>query len=333
MTHPAIPEPILDPDLPIIDPHHHLWDGTPLAPDSGAYLLPQFLEDIGSGHRIEGTVFVEAHSMYRADGPEEFKPVGEVEFANGVAAMSASGRYGRAGVCAGIVAYADLRLGERAVDVLQALLAAGGGRVRGIRNLNATDADPSIYRAPRTPGLLLDAQFRKGFAYLAPLGLSFDAWMHHTQLQDVIDLAREFPDTTLIVDHTGGPLRIGRYASRLEQSYAEWRNAVERLALCPNVVMKLGGLGMRFLGLPARYAGADSSTFLAAHWRPYIEPCIEAFSPARCMFESNFPVDRLTASYAVLWNAFKRVSESYTKGERTELFSGTASRTYRLDSR
>ncbi len=245
--------------------------------------------------------------------------------------MSASGRYGPVRVCAGIVGYADLRLGKRVTEVLEALAAAGGKRLRGIRNMNATDTDKSIYPVPRPPRLLLDAQFRAGFAQLAPRGLSFDAWVHHTQLDEVIDLARAFPQTTIIFDHTGGPLRIGRYASRLEQSYADWRGAIERLSRCPNIVMKLGGLGMRFLGLPRRESGGDWSTFLAAQWRPFIEPCVEAFSPSRCMFESNFPVDRLTCSYAVLWNAFKRLAQQYSPAEKAELFRNTAARIYRLD--
>jgi L-fuconolactonase len=331
VTHLANTEPILEPELAIIDPHHHLWDGTPLVPNSGTYLFAEFLEDLATGHRIEATVFVEAHSMYRADGPQAFKPVGEVEFANGVAAMSASGRYGRVRVCAGIVGYADLRLGEQVGDVLEALVAAGGQRLRGVRNIGATDTDVSIYPVPRPPRLLLDAQFRAGFAHLARLGLSFDAWIHHTQLDEVIDLAQAFPATTVIVDHVGGPLRIGRYASRLEQSYADWKRDIERLAQCPNVVMKLGGLGMRFLGLPKREAGADSSTFLATQWRPFIEPCIEAFSPWRCMFESNFPVDRLTCSYGLLWNAFKRLAQQYSPTEKAQLFRNTAARVYRLE--
>jgi L-fuconolactonase len=324
------PEATLEPDLAIIDPHHHLWDGTPLVPNSGTYLFAQFLEDLGSGHRIEATVFVEAHSMYRAQGPEAFKPVGEVEFANGVAAMSASARYGRARVCAGIVGHADLRLGDSVRGVLDGLAAAGGGRLRGIRNISATDADESIYAAPRPPGLLLDARFRAGFAHLAPHGLTFDAWMHHPQLDELVDLAQTFPETTVIVDHVGGPLRIGRYASDPQQSYADWKRAILRLARCPNVVMKLGGLGMRFLGLPKRETGGNSSQSLAREWRPFIEPCVEAFSPRRCMFESNFPVDALTCDYGVLWNAFKRLARQYTPAEKTELFWGTAARVYRL---
>jgi L-fuconolactonase len=325
------PEPVLEPDLPIVDPHHHLWDGSPLAPDAARYLLPELIEDIASGHRIEATVFVEAQSMYRTAGPEAMRPVGEVEFANGMAAMAASGRYGPTRVAAGIVGYADLALGAAVDEVLKALARAGGGRLRGIRNMSATDADPSIYPRPRPPGLLRDERFRAGFARLAAFDLCFDAWVHHTQLGEVLDLAREFPGTTLVVDHTGGPLRIGRHASSAADVYAEWKSGIERLARCPNVVMKLGGLGMRFLGLPTRRVGGDSSSLLAAEWRPFIEPCIEAFSPARCMFESNFPPDGRTCSYRVLWNAFKRLTGACSETERSALFKQTACRIYRLE--
>jgi predicted TIM-barrel fold metal-dependent hydrolase len=307
-----------------------LWDGTPLVPGSGTYLLNEFLADIDTGHRVDATVYVEVASMYRADGPESLRPVGEVEFANGVAAMSASGRYGRARVGAGIVGYADLTLGDRVTDVLEALVAAGNGRLRGVRNMSATDADRSIYPAPRPEGLLRDASFRAGFARLASFGLTFDAWLHHPQLDEVIDLAREFPETSIIVDHAGGPLRIGRYASCLEQSYADWKSAIERLARCPNISMKLGGLGMRYLGMPGRDAGGDSSAFLAAKWRPLIEPCIEAFGTSRCMFESNFPVDRHTCSYPVLWNAFKRITSQCSASEKADLYRETAARVYHL---
>jgi L-fuconolactonase len=323
---------VLEPDLPIVDPHHHLWDGTPLVPESGTYLLAEYLEDLGSGHRIEASVFVEAHSMYRACGPEELRPVGEVEFANGVAAMSASGRYGPTRVCTGIVGHADLRLGDRVAGVLEALVRAGGGRLRGIRHMTATDADGSIYESPRPPGLMLDPGFRAGVSRLASFGLSFDTWAHHTQLDEVIDLARRSPETTLIVNHAGGPLRIGRHAARPEEAYADWRRGIERLARCPNTIMKLGGLGMRFLGFPTPASGAHTAASLAALWRPYLDPCIQAFSPARCMFESNFPVDRRTCTYRVLWNAFKTLAAGCSPAEKDALFKGTATRIYRLVS-
>lgn len=324
-----MPEPVLEPDLPIIDSHHHLWDGTPWVPDSRTYLVPELLADLQSGHRIEATVFVEAHAMYRAAGPEEMRPVGEVEFANRVAAMSASGRYGRPGICAGIIGHADLLLGERVDLVLEALSRAGGHRLRGIRYMAATD--PTVYPSPRPPGLLLDPRFRAGYSRLAAFGLSFDAWVHHPQLDDVVDLARRFPDTPIIVNHAGGPLRIGYHASRLAEAHTEWAGAAERLARCPNIAMKLGGLGMRYLGFPTRESGERTSTVLATEWRPYIEPLIQAFSPARCMFESNFPVDRRTCSYRILWNTFKHLAAGYSKSEKSALFKDTAARVYRLE--
>jgi predicted TIM-barrel fold metal-dependent hydrolase len=323
-------EAVLEPDLEIIDAHHHLWDGTALVPGSGTYLLPEFLADILTGHRIRATVFVEVEAMYREDGPEALRPVGEVEFANGVAAMCASGRYGRTRVCAGIVGFADLCLGQEAVAVLEALIAAGNGRLRGIRHMGAADADAVINRAGRRLGLLQDQRFRAGFSQLAPLGLSFDAWQYHPQLADVVDLARAHPETTIVVDHTGGPLRIRGYAASLDTEYRDWKRSIERLAACPNVVMKLGGLGMRVFGLPPFEDRIARSQFLAAQWRPYIEPCIEAFGVGRCMFESNFPVDKPSCSYAVLWNAFKRLAAGSSAAEKAALFSDTAARVYRL---
>jgi len=238
-------EELLDPTRPIVDPHHHLWDR-----GGQRYLIEELAADLGSGHNVVATVYVEARSMYRAGGPEPLRPVGEVEFANGAAAMSASGGYGPAAICAGIVGHANLLLGESARAVLEAEIAAGGGRFRGIRHSSAWDADPDVagMYALRPKGLLLDAGFRKGFACLAPLGLSFDAWLFHPQIGELADLARAFPDTPIVLDHCGGPIGVGSYGNRREEVFTGWKASILDIAKCPNVVVKLGGLAMRLLG-------------------------------------------------------------------------------------
>ena len=273
--------------------------------------------------------------MYRTRGPAALQSVGEVEFANGMAAMAASGAFGDIGVCAGIVGSVDLRLGDAAKDVLLAHIQAGGGRYRGIRAKGVVyDEDPEIL-GPNfggTPHLMLDAKFREGFRHLEPLGLCYDAWQLEYQLGELIDLARAFPDTQIIVNHVGGPFGLGRYSGRTEQRFAHWRENISALARCPNVAMKLGGLGMPTCALPSSFApGPPSSIDLARDWRPYIETCIEAFGADRCMFESNFPVDAATASYPVIWNAFKRIVGSASRTEKAALFSETARRIYRID--
>jgi len=322
-------EEILEPDLPIVDPHHHLVDRA----NTGRYLLPELLADTGSGHNITATVYLEWLSMYRADGPVLLRPVGEVEFANGVGAISASETYGKTKVCAGIVAYADLMLGAPVEEVLEAMILAGGGRFRGIRYITASHPDEAARGSSvnRPSGLLMNGKVREGFAKLHPLGLSFDAWMYFTQLGELVDLARAFPETPIVLDHVGGPIGIGPYAGKRDEVFAEWKKSVAELARCPNVHVKLGGLGMRLFGFDVQ-AGElpPSSEQLAALWRPYIETCIEAFDPERAMFESNFPVDKGSGSYHVFWNAFKRIAAGCSAAEKAELFSGAASRFYRL---
>ena len=322
-------EGILEPDLPIVDPHHHLWDRP-----GWRYLLEEFLADVNSGHNILASVFVQCRSMYRREGPEELRPLGETEFVNGVAAMSASGGYGAARICAGIVGHADLQRGARVQDLLEAHVRAGGGRFRGIRHISAWDADASImnpsYRPP--PGLLADRGFREGFALLAPLGLSFDAWLYHPQIDELTALAQKFPDTPIVVDHVGGPLGIGRYAAQREEVFARWAASIRGLARCANVSVKLGGLGMRIGGFDFhRHPRPLSSAALAGAWRPYFETCIEGFGTGRCMFESNFPVDKGSYGYAAFWNACKILTRAAGTAEKADLFSRTAARFYRLD--
>jgi predicted TIM-barrel fold metal-dependent hydrolase len=321
-------EDVIDPARPIVDPHHHLWDR-----GGQRYMIEAMAADIATGHNVVATVYVDCRSMYRAKGPEAFRPVGEVEFANGVAAMSASGSYGPAAICAGIVSHVNLLLGEAARPVLEAEIAAGNGRFRGIRHSSAWDADPNVagMYATRPKGLLLDSTFRRGFACLAPLDLSFDAWLFHPQIGELADLARAFPDTRIVLDHCGGPLGIGSYANRREEIFATWKASIFEIAKCPNVVVKLGGLAMRLLGYDFHERDKPpSSEQAAAAWRPYIETCIEAFGPDRCMFESNFPPDKGQCSYQVIFNAFKRIAAQYSETEKTALFSKTAADVYWL---
>jgi len=322
-------EVILHPDLPIVDPHHHLWDRA-----DWRYMLPDLLADTNSGHNIVATVFVQCRAFHRAGGPEEMRPVGETEFVNGVAAMSASGEYGPTKICAGIVGHANLALGARVQDVLEAHIGAGGGRFRGIRHITAWDADPSLLNPnyPMPQGLLADKIFREGFSRLAPLKLSFDAWLYHPQIGEVTDLARAFPETKIVLDHIGGPLAIGGYEGKRAEIFPVWRAAIRELAKCPNVHVKLGGIGMRINGYGFEQQPAPpSSQQLADAWKPYIDTCIEAFGPSRGMFESNFPVDKGSYGYAAYWNACKRLTSGASAAERADLFAGTAARFYRLD--
>ena len=262
-------ETILEPELPIVDPHHHLWDRP-----GWRYLLDELLADTGSGHTVAATVYVQARAMYRASGPEEMRPVGETEFINGVAAMSASGIYGKTRHCAGIVGHADLTLGGRVEPVLAAHIRAGGDRFRGIRHITAWDADASVrnpaYSPP--PGLLGDKSFREGFAVLGRLGLSFDAWLYHPQIAELADLARAFPATRIVLNHVGGPIGIGAYAGKHKEVFPVWAASIKALAACPNVCVKLGGLGMRMGGFGFHeQPEPPSSETLAATWRPYVE--------------------------------------------------------------
>lgn len=321
-------EEVIDPARPIVDAHHHLWDRV-----GARYLLDEMTDDLATGHNVIGTVYVDCRSMYRATGPEAFKPVGEVEFANGIAAQSASGGYGPGQVCAAIVSHVNLTLGDEARPVLEAQIRAGNGRYRGIRHASAWDADPDVAGgyASRPKGLLADPQFRKGFAHLAPLGLTYDAWLFHPQIPELTDLARAFPQTPIILDHCGGPVGLGSYAGRRDENFRIWKASIQEIATCGNVVVKLGGLAMNLLGYDFhKREKPASSEELADAWRPYLETCIEAFGPQRCMFESNFPPDKGQCSYPVLWNALKRVAAQYSDAEQNRMFAGTATDIYKI---
>jgi predicted TIM-barrel fold metal-dependent hydrolase len=344
-------EPIIEPEIPIVDAHHHLWfqpetalaaieeqDNVvaqriaPIYRRQPRYLFGEYLADATAGHDVRASVFVEGHAMRRADGPEAMRSVGEVEFANGVAAMAASGIFEAVEVCAGIIGGVDLRLGDAVEEVLHAHLQAGGGRYRGVRNNPAAGYDEDAKICGRgIPHLLQDASFRAGFKRLRALGLSFDVWLLEPQLPELIALARDFPDTQIILDHIGTPVGVSRYAGRLAERFPVWRDNIRRLSRHANVAVKLGGLGMPYAGFTHDAGAYLTSSHLAAEWGPYIETCIESFGVDRCMFESNFPMDAATCGYAVLWNTFKRLAAGASETEKAALFSDTATRIYKLD--
>jgi L-fuconolactonase len=319
-------EDIIEPDLPIVDAHHHLWERP-----SGRYLLDELRADLGSGHNIRATVFIQCGYGYRSDGPDEMRPVGETQRVAAIAAQA--GAEGAPGICAGIVGYCDFRLGDRVDAVLEAHVAAGAGRFRGIRQSAGWDAAiVSTTSAVPPRGLLLDPAFRTGLARLGNYGLSYECSLYHPQLPELTDLARAFPALPILANHCGGPIRIGPYADDPGAAFAAWRAALRELAACPNVTLKLGGQAMTIRGFTWHEAPLPpSSGELAAAWRPTMETCIEMFGASRCMFESNFPVDKGMCSYPVVWNAFKRLANDFSGDEKAALFHGTAARFYRLD--
>jgi predicted TIM-barrel fold metal-dependent hydrolase len=309
----------LDPELPIVDPHHHLWEHP-----ANNYMLEELRADTGGGHDVRNTVFVECGSGYRTDGPESMSFVGETEF---VVAADPEG------FIAGIVGRADLRTPD-IDDVLAAHVEAGGGRFRGIRHASAYDPSPEIRESHTKPppGLLADPDFRRGIAALGAAGLRFDAWLYHPQLPELVDLARAHPDVPIVLDHLGGPLGIGPYEGRRDEVLETWRASMQDVAACENVSLKLGGIGMPIYGMGFhKREGGASSDELAAAWGEPIRWCIERFGVDRCMFESNFPVDRASCDYVTLWNAFKRITADASPDDKAALFAGTARRVYDVD--
>jgi L-fuconolactonase len=301
-------EDALEPALPIVDPHHHLWDR------EGGYLLDELL-----GY------------AYRTTGPDELKSLGETEFVAGVARESER-RKTKTRAVAGIVGAVDLALGDKAGDVLRAHIEAGGGRFKGIRHITARHEEFNASLLGRPPARqLADPTFRQGFAQLGKLGLSFDAWLYHPQIPELADLARAFPAIPIVLNHVGGPLGVGPYQGKRDQTFREWHQAMKGLAACPNVRVKLGGLGMAIIGFDYhKESRPPSSERLAADWRPLMETSIELFGANRCMFESNFPVDKGMFSYSVMWNAFKRIASRASAAEKAALFHDTAASFYRL---
>ena len=325
-------EPALEPALPIVDPHHHLWD---LRPGVPRFLFPEVLADIGGcGHNIQQTVFIECGSMYRAEGPRDMRFVGEVEFVNGVAAQSASGLYGPMRVASGIVGRADFTTGDAVKPVLEALLRAGDGRLRGTR-YNAFNTDIPVMGMERAPlitpkGLLADAKFREGAAALAGYSLTLDTGCYHPQLMDMVAFVSALPNVTIILNHVGGPLTIGRYRNNPAETFAEWKKGMTELAKRPNVAVKVGGLGQNWDYPIGHVDPASTSVALAKKWKPWFETTIELFGVQRCMFESNFPVDKTACSYGTIWNTFKRITAGASTDEKAALYAGVARKYYRL---
>ena len=319
----------LDPARPIIDPHHHLWDpGLPIVP---AFLVGEMAAVIeASGHNFTHTVFLECRAMYRQEGPEAMKPVGEVEFANGMAAMSASGRYGPCRIAAAIVGTADLRLGSKVTEILEAHKAAAPERFRGIR-VSVACAQEGLFGGPPNPsikGVMMDSRFREGVGAVESLGLSLDIWCLHTQLDEFVQLADAFPNQMIVLDHLGTPLSPKGGAISDGALFSAWRDGIRAVARRPNVLIKVGGLGMDLHSFGESRQRPSSE--LAAEWKPYVESAIEVFGAERCMFESNYPPDGVAGSYGAIWNAFKIITADYSDAEKNQLFRGTAAKTYGL---
>jgi L-fuconolactonase len=318
-------ETAIDPDLAIVDPHHHLWEREGM----GRYILEDLHADTGGGHNVEATVFMECAWGYRTSGPEHLQPVGETETIAAIAADSV----GRGAEIKGIVSFADMTLGDAVDEVLDAHVAAGRGLFKGIRHATAFDHDRRVRRSHTRPTaeLMADSTFRRGVQRLAGRGMSFDAWLYHPQITELTALARAIPEGSFVLDHLGGPLGVGPYEGQRAEILEQWRIDIAELATCPNVAMKLGGIGMVVFGLGfEEKPEPPSSEELAGAWEGPITYAIERFGADRCMFESNFPVDKMSCSYVTLWNAFKRIASGASPDEKAELFRGTASRVYRL---
>jgi L-fuconolactonase len=323
-------EETLEPEIPICDPHHHFWDFRTERIPYQRYLLHELSEDVNCGHNVRSTVFIEARSMYRPDGPPELRPVGEVEFVQGLAAASATGLYGPCKAAAAIIGQADLKRGDRVEPVLEALQAASPNRFRGVRHTVTWDPHPEIGNR-ESEGILASADYRAGARVLARMGHSLDTGVCFPQLPELADFARALPDLTIVLNHLGGLQRVGPYAGRDEEVLATWRRGIAAVAQCPNVYLKLGGIGMPRLGFDWHTREKPiGSEELAAAMAPFLSDCIEQFSPGRSMFESNFPVDKVSFSHHVLFNAFKRFSRRYSPSERAALFHDTAVRAYRI---
>lgn len=315
----------LEPELPICDAHHHLWERPP-----DRYLLGELLGDLGAGHNIVSTVAIECGYGYRNQGADSLKPVGETEFLESVAAQVAADPACRTQIAAAIVGFADLSMGDNVTAVLEAHLAASPSRFRGIRHSTTWDASGAL-RNEAPAGLLADSEFRKGFAQLKKLGLSFDAWVYHPQLDEVAELARAFPAVPIVLNHIGAPLGIGPYAGKRDEVFQAWSKGIAAVATRPNVVVKLGGAGSARSGYDWHERSVKpSSDELCDVLKPYFEWCIEKCGAERCMLESNFPVEKRANSYRVIWNAFKKLTRNYSAAERAALFHDTACRVYRI---
>lgn len=323
----TLQEEVLEPALPIIDPHHHLW-----VRSGYTYLMPELAADLESGHNIVATVFAECHSMYRKEGPKAERSLGETEFVRGQAAMSASGTFGRAGACDVMFGNVDLTLGSAVEPILEQHIAASGGRFRGVRISSGWHADEKVGNVTEQPNLLIDPRVSEAAAVLSRMGLSLDCWLYHPQLDEVAQLADAHPGLTIILNHVGSPILGGPYRGKTDEVFKVWKAAITRVSNRNNVFIKLGAMPIRMPGFEGDRSLPPGSAEVAAAWRPWMETCIEAFGPARSMYESNFPVQKRWCSYQVCWNAFKRISASASASEKADLFAGAAARAYRLEN-
>ncbi len=320
-------EDVLEPELPIIDPHHHLW-----LRSGYTYLMPELAADLASGHNIIATVYAECHSMYRKDGADGQRSLGETEFVRGQAAMSNSGEFGNARACDVMFGNVDLTLGGAVEPILEQHIEASGGRFRGVRLSSGWHADDKIGNVAAQPQLLLDPRVNEAVAVVKRLGLSLDCWLYHPQIDEVAQLADAHPDLTIILNHVGSPILGGPYRGKTDDVFKQWKAAIIRLGKRDNVFVKLGALPIRMPSYEGDRSLPPSSQEVAAAWQPWMETCIEAFGPARSMYESNFPVQKRWCSYQVCWNAFKRISAGASAAEKTDLFAGAAARAYRMEN-
>ena len=323
----TLQEEVLEPALPIIDPHHHLW-----VRSGYTYLMPELAADLESGHNIIATVFAECHSMYRKEGPKAERSLGETEFVRGQAAMSASGTFGRAGACDVMFGNVDLTLGSAVEPIIEQHIAASGGRFRGVRISSGWHADEKVGNVTEQPNLLIDPRVSEAAAVLSRMGLSLDCWLYHPQLDEVAQLADAHPALTIILNHVGSPILGGPYRGKSDEVFKDWKAAIIQVSRRQNVFVKLGALPIRMPSFGGDRSVPPGSEEVAAAWRPWMETCIEAFGPTRSMYESNFPVQKRWCSYQVCWNAFKRISASASASEKADLFAGAAARAYRLEN-
>ena len=320
-------EDVLDPDLPICDPHHHLWDKP-----GDRYMIDEISRDVGSGHNIVQTVFVEVDAMYRSSGPEEMRPIGESEWVRGIGAQSDSGLYGRTKVATGIVGYANLNLGAKVEPVLEAMESVSSGRFRSVRHTCSWDEyEPLRSHRSGWPGMMAETKFREGLSKLIDRGHSFDALVYHPQLSELTELVDAFPNGVFVLNHIGRPLGVGPYQGHRDKVFEVWKKDMAKLAERSNVLVKVGGLGNRVSGFGwDTQPEPPNSQELVEKTSPYYLYTIEVFGPERCMFESNFPVDKNSYSYKTIWNSFKRMTQGFSSTEKTWLFHDTAAKAYRL---
>ena len=318
-------EEILEPDLPIVDPHHHLW-----LRNGYSYLMPEMAVDLGSGHNVVATIFAECHSMYRRNGPEHERSLGETEFVRGQAAMSDGGQYGSARACQVLFGNVDMTLGADVASLLDQHIEASGNRFRGVRYSTGWDRDERIHNVAPNPRMLIDARVVAAARILADKNLSLDSWLYHPQLEEVGQLADALPDLRIVLNHVGSPILGGPNRGKMDEVFLDWRDRIQMVAKRQNVFVKLGALPIRMPGFGGDRNLPPSSEEVSLAWKPWIDTCIEAFGPSRSMFESNFPVQKRWCSYQVCWNAFKRIAAEFSMDEKQDLFAGAAARAYNL---